>query len=99
VTTRREATAAVLEAQQLFRRRAALLPKWTRRALARATRELARVMKPLCQPEGLALEELADLVDVVIVPVPASSLPPDNEGDEELLAKRGRMRQGWRDAP
>lgn len=104
MTTRREATAVVLAARERFQRTMGLIPKWVRVAVAGSTRELATVMGGVDVGEGVALAELADLIENstfkagAIREVQSISRAPDHEGDEELLEQRGKMRSGWRGA-
>lgn len=93
MTARAEVTATVTAARDRFRNvHMNILPRWMRRAVARAVRELAAAIAPTDVSAAAAYEDLAVLVDIEIVRPPASSsLPPDDEGDEPLLERRGRM--------
>lgn len=99
MTTRVAANASVLRAHARCRASMDLLPKWARRAFARAVRELAKDVEAFEASHARAHEELASIVDVELTPQSAReppSLPPDKEGDEELLDQQGKMRSGWR---
>lgn len=82
-----------------FRAEIASLPKWLRRAIARAVRRVG----PEALEHAVRLDELVELFDVELAhheeDPPTSSLPPDKEGDEELLERRGKLLSGWRNVP
>lgn len=106
-----QAAIALRVAEERFRRRLDVLPTWTRHAMTAAMRELAQGMRPFERECSICVDEVADLVHVptteppppppvsALVDVPPHGLPPDKEGDEELLECRGRMRTGWRNEP
>lgn len=98
MSTARDELAAEVEAARVqLRRDLEIAPRYLRRAVARAIRTLAGVVQRFDKSRAEAYLEVAELVDVELrASGPPSerltpSLPPDKEGDEELLIRRGRM--------
>lgn len=101
--TREGAERIILRAHASFREKLARLSTGARSTMADAMRELAHDVMAIDLSRATAIEDVADMVSPSRVfaaapPVstrdeapPSSSLPPDNEGDEALLERRGRM--------
>jgi len=95
MSARAELSAAVEAARVQLRKDLQIAPRYLLRAVARGIRRYADVVDSVDKSAAEAHRELAELVDVELAPPPSRreepSLPPDKEGDEELLIRRGRM--------